>query len=232
MALFPFFVNLEGRRCLVFGGGKVALRKIRTLLAVGARVEVCSLQYEPEIMALASKGAVCLKDGQTDPGALTQNVSLVVCATSDKAFNERISRLCRSREIPVNCATGEDNSTFIFPSLVVMEGISVGICLQPPAPSLSKKIREDIEAALPPWYSALGRQLAMYRSLLRPMVDDETKRSRIMARLTSYGLEHEGNIPLEIFYEIVERRDMYGDQGGEPEKPSGSGADPDHCRSD
>ncbi|HIQ98159.1 MAG TPA: bifunctional precorrin-2 dehydrogenase/sirohydrochlorin ferrochelatase [Candidatus Scybalocola faecavium] len=202
MALFPLFVNIEGRSCLVFGGGNVALRKIRTLLAAGAHVRVRSVEYVPELLKMAEKGQIVFEEDRPVK-ALVQDAFLVVCATSDPDFNDAVACICREKRIPVNCASGKGVSSFIFPSLILKDNISIGISLQPPAPSLSKQIREDIEDTLPDWYGVLGKSLAAYRSLLKSLVPDEEARHKIMARLTRYGLDHEGDIPEEIFYSMI-----------------------------
>ncbi len=204
MALFPLFVNLEGQPCLVFGGGKVALRKIRTLLAAGAHVRVRSVDYVPELLKMAENGKIVFEEDRPID-ELIRDVFLVICATSDTDFNDTVARTCRKKKVPVNCASGKGESSFIFPSLILKDNISIGISLQPPAPSLSRQIREDIEEALPDWYGALGKSLAAYRSLLRPLVADEEARHTLMACLTRYGLEHEGDIPAEVFYSMIRR---------------------------
>ncbi|MBS5521447.1 MAG: bifunctional precorrin-2 dehydrogenase/sirohydrochlorin ferrochelatase [Clostridiales bacterium] len=219
MALFPMFVDLSGRYCLVLGAGAVALRKIHTLLAAGARVHVWSKEVCEDIVCLAGEGKVILEDGNISPKSLIPKAFLVICATSDPDFNERMLCLCRQCHIFVNCATenrdakengsggplmesGYDTS-FIFPSLIVRDTISVGISTFPPAPSLSRYIRQRLDACIPGWYGRLGRSLYKYRKRLRKFNLTQPGRARIMERLTEYGLSHEGNIPGEIFLKYL-----------------------------
>ena len=219
MALFPMFVDLSGRYCLVLGAGAVALRKIHTLLAAGARVHVWSKEACEDIVRLAGEGKVILEDGNISPKDLIPKAFLVICATSDPAFNEHMLCLCRQCHIFVNCATengaakengstgplmesGHDTS-FIFPSLIVRDTVSVGISTFPPAPSLSRHIRQRLDACIPGWYGKLGRSLYKYRKRLQKFNLTQPGRARIMGRLTDYGLSHEGNIPGEIFLKFL-----------------------------
>lgn len=204
MALFPMFINIRGKYCFVLGGGAVALRKIRTLLLAGGEVHVWSREYAPPLMEMAAERKIFLED------ELDESLSkafLAVCAASDRDFNEKIARLCCSRKIPVNCATSEKLSTFIFPSVVMSGPVAVGISTDPPAPSLSAHIRREIEGFLPDWYGPLGEELARLRTLLRPMVASGDCRGRIMERLTDYGIKHHGYIPMEVFYKLVEEEE-------------------------
>ena len=88
--------------------------------------------------------------------------------------------------------------------LILKAGLSVGISVDPPAPSLSQKVRQDIEARLPDWYGSLGQRLAACRKRLKELEPDARVRSRIMGRLTEYGLAHEGRISDSVFDKIID----------------------------
>ena len=215
MALFPLFLDLNGRDCLVLGGGAVAARKAERLALFGGRVRVWAREYGDAIRTLADRRQVVLLEPQLLPQKLAAQAFLVVCATSDAALNADIRRYCLEHRIFVNSATTDDtggaggdaceygDTAFIFPSLILKAGLSVGISVDPPAPSLSQKVRQDIEATLPDWYGSLGQRLAACRKRLKELEPDARVRSRIMGRLTEYGLEHEGRISDSVFDKII-----------------------------
>ncbi len=210
MAGFPMFVSLKGRRCLVFGGGHVAYRKICTLLKFDGDVWVCARQMGASVAKLADEGRIfgtdgCIlrADGCADVDTLLDGVFLVVCATDDADFNHQVALRCRARNIPVNCATGNEDSTFIFPAVIVREDITVGISTDGCAPALSRHIRQELEAALPDWYGSLAKRLAVLRQRLRELCDNAQARGQIMGELTEYGLDHEGDIPDSVFKAII-----------------------------
>lgn len=219
MGLFPMFVDITGRCCLILGGGPVALRKARSLILAGGEVHVWAREICDGLMSLANEKKVILEPGNLLPELLLEQAYLVVCATSDAAFNERMRDLCRRLRIFVNCATedgfggstrkvrdqgaGSEESSFIFPALIVRDGVCVGISTFPPVPSLSKHLRRELEPQIPLWYGTLGKCLADFRERLREMVSEQEARTRIMGRLTDYGISHEGIIPEDIFEQFV-----------------------------
>ena len=98
MAYFPMFVELEGRPCLIVGGGAVALRKARRLLPYGPCLTVVAQSFVPELEALEG-AALCRRAFRPRD---VEGQALVVAATGDGALNREIAALCRARRIPVN----------------------------------------------------------------------------------------------------------------------------------
>ena len=74
MAYFPMFIDIEKKKCLVAGGGTVALRKVRVLLDFGAQITVVAPQIDPQILQLT--GNVCVKERTFEPEDLKKCVSL------------------------------------------------------------------------------------------------------------------------------------------------------------
>lgn len=92
MAYFPMFIDIEKKKCLVAGGGTVALRKVRVLLDFGAQVMVVAPQIDSQILRLT--GNVCVKERTFEPEDLKECV-LVVAATDDVTENHRIARMAQ-----------------------------------------------------------------------------------------------------------------------------------------
>ena len=113
MAYFPMFIDIEKKKCLVAGGGTVALRKVRVLLDFGAQITVVSPQIDPQILQLT--GNVCVKERTFEPEDLKECV-LVVAATDDVTENHRIARMAQKKHIPVNAVDQQEDCSFIFPS--------------------------------------------------------------------------------------------------------------------
>lgn len=111
MAYFPFFVNIAGKEALVAGGGKVAARKVKTLLDFGANVKVVSPEAVPELRKLAESGTVCLFLRKYRPEDLN-SAALVIAATGDKKVNRQISRGAQEKLIPVNAVDNPELCTF------------------------------------------------------------------------------------------------------------------------
>ena len=145
MAYFPMFVELEGRPCLIVGGGAVALRKARRLLPYGPCLTVVAQSFVPELEAL--EGAALYRRAFRPRDVEGQ--ALVVAATGDGALNREIAALCRARRIPVNAVDDKDNCTFLFPALVRRGPLSIGISTGGASPTAAVYVKEKIEAAPP-----------------------------------------------------------------------------------
>lgn len=197
---------------MVVGGGRVAERKIQTLLAAGGSVYVWAEKISDGIQDLERTGKIVVVDAAIPVAEFIKHAFLVVCATDDRELHQEIGRKCRELHIPINSATDsflegeeEGDSTFIFPSVVQRSGLCIGIGVHPAVPSLSKQVRREVEEDVPTWYGELAERLATLRMQLRRQEPAQERRSHIMGRLTEYGLDHEGKIPDAIFQEIVEK---------------------------
>lgn len=208
MPAFPLFIDLTGRKVLVFGGGQVALRKIQTLLLFQASVEVSAPKLCEELEAMINGGTVKKAeitmnfDGEEVPSVM--DVFMVICATDNEIFNHRMAKKCRDMQIPVNSATSATDSDFIFPSAVVRGDIVCGVTSSGNVPVLTKKIREMIDGALPEWYGELSRRLVYARLIVKNHIGSQKKRGELLRVLADYGLSHEGSIPDEIIWKEIQ----------------------------
>ena len=166
MALFPLFVELAGRRCLVVGGGGVAERKVESLLAAGARVTVVSPTLTPTLAALATTRRVAHVARHFAPGDL-RGAALAFAATDDGAVNGAVAREGRRRGIWVNAADDPVHCDAILPALVRRGPVTVAISTGGASPAMARATRERIDAALPPAYGVLGSIAADARRALR-----------------------------------------------------------------
>lgn len=141
MKCFPFMIDIEGRRCLLVGGGEVARRKAEKLLPFGVRLEVCA---HTACAALAPFH----KYREYLP-SLLNGAAFVVAATDDGALNARVAEDCRARGILVNCADDRENCDFFFPALIARGNVTVGISTGGASPALAAALRARIEALLP-----------------------------------------------------------------------------------
>ena len=139
-------LNLDGRNVLVVGGGRIALRKVKTLLPTGARITVVAPQIDPELVSLASASAsldLCTRT--YDPQDL-RGISLVFICTDKPAVNAQVSNDARARRILVNNACDYQDGDFIVPARMDFgENIAVTVSTQGRAPSLAKKLKQHIQ---------------------------------------------------------------------------------------
>lgn len=151
---FPAFLNLREKRCVVVGGGEVALRKVRTILTCGGKVTVISPTLHPELGNLLEMGLIQWVNQEYDPKTL-QGAFLVVAATDKKEINREVAQKARTSGSLVNVADDVENSDFIVPSFFQRGSLILAISTSGKSPALSKKIREILEVEFGEEYAEL-----------------------------------------------------------------------------
>ena len=155
---FSIELNLEGRNVLVVGGGRIALRKVKTLLPTGARITVVAPQFDPEFKSLDPSTSPC-GFAQDDTLASVTLISrpyepldlrcvfMVFICTDQPTVNAQVSNDAHARRILVNNACDYLDGDFIVPARMDFgENIAVTVSTQGRAPSLAKKLKQKIQA--------------------------------------------------------------------------------------
>lgn len=208
MSFFPFFIDLEGKQCLIVGGGEVACRKVQALLSFGVSIRMKALDYCGELLALqkqeAYEGRLELTYGTFCEEDLKE-VVFVIAATSDTALNEKISVQCRQKGILVNVVDKKELCSFYFPSLIKKEDIVVGVSSGGNSPVLAKKIRKQIETAVPDYYAMLNRQLGAVREQVLERIHTEAARKACFQEIISFGEAKGRELTQKELEEILNR---------------------------
>jgi len=144
---YAAFLALEGSRCVVVGGGEVAERKTRTLLASGAAVVVVAPRVIEALAGLAAEGAVTLKGRRYRPDDL-DGARLAFAATHDPAVNAGVVADARARGVLVNSADQPESGDFIVPATMRRGDITLAISTGGRSPSFARQLREELESWL------------------------------------------------------------------------------------
>ena len=140
---YPVFLNLEGRRCVVIGGGQIAEGKILKLIDSGASMNVISPDATQAIRDAADRGDVELNLRKYQAGDL-QGVFLVIAATNDQVVNQEIFEEAESRGILLNAVDDPPRCSFIAPSIVKRGPVTLAISTGGASPALARKLRETL----------------------------------------------------------------------------------------
>ena len=162
---FPLFLSLRDRRALVVGGTDAAARKIELLLSAGARVSLIGETVTGEIAQLIADGHISWA-GRVFEADELDGLSIVIVASDDPLLQSRVSRAAQARGLPVNVVDTPALSSCTMPAIVDRGPITIAISTGGAAPALARKLRADIERALP---AALGR-LARFAEIFRTQV--------------------------------------------------------------
>lgn len=172
MGYFPFFVDIKNKRCVVVGGGNVALRKVEKLLS-----------FEPEITVIAPTVCSELKNisgieiaERNFLDSDIDNAFMVISATDNAELNAHIFSLCSEKKIPVNTVDDLEKCGFIFPALVHKNDITVGITTSGKSPIYARFLREQTEEMLSERNLEIMEIMGRYRPVIKGKFDTEEKR--------------------------------------------------------
>jgi precorrin-2 dehydrogenase/sirohydrochlorin ferrochelatase len=154
VVLYPIFLDLSGRRCVVVGGGGVANRKARKLLQARARVVVIS----PEIGAELESVAVEVHRRPYREGDL-EGAYLAFAATNAREVNAAVAREAKERGVPVNVADSPSEGDFALPSTLRRGRLQVAISTGGASPTLARRIRGELEEAFGPEWAGIVEEL-------------------------------------------------------------------------
>ncbi len=153
-AYYPVSLNISGRKCVVVGGGQVALRKAKALLEHGADVEVISPDLCPELVQLAGSGEIRVLAREYQPGDL-KKAFVAIAATDDTEVNQRVVTEARKDAVLVNVVDDAENSDFIVPSCLRRGEVTIAVSTSGRSPALARKIRTRLEKELGDEYASL-----------------------------------------------------------------------------
>jgi precorrin-2 dehydrogenase/sirohydrochlorin ferrochelatase len=161
---YPVNLIVEGRPCLVVGGGRVAARKAEGLLACGARVHIVAPEIADEVRALAPR--VTFEARAYRRGEVA-SYRLVIAATDSPEVNRAVFADSEGAGVWVNGADDPDNCSFTLPSVVRRGALLVTVSTGGRSPALSSWLRARLETELGPEYETLLELLATERDGLR-----------------------------------------------------------------
>ena len=159
---YPVFLNVDGKKCVVVGGGQVAWRKVRVLLEHGADIEVISPDLCPELAKLAESGEIHALTREYQAGDL-KNAFVAIAATDDNEINQRVVVEARRRAVLVNVVDDAENSDFIVPSFLRRGDITIAVSTNGKSPALARKIRSRLEKEMGDEYASLASLVSEVR---------------------------------------------------------------------
>jgi siroheme synthase-like protein len=165
-AYYPVSLNIKGRKCVVVGGGEVALRKVKALLEHGARVTVISPNLSPELVQMAEHGEITALNREYRAGDLKDSL-VAIAATDDGDTNRQVVREAKNKAVLVNVVDDAEDSDFIVPSCLRRGDVTIAVATAGRSPALARKIRTSLEEKFGEEYAALARLVDEVRTELK-----------------------------------------------------------------
>ncbi|MCX7627424.1 MAG: siroheme synthase CysG [Methylophilaceae bacterium] len=175
MNLLPIFIRLEGRRCVVVGGGEIAVRKIRLLRKAGAAVTVISPHLCASLAADLEAGRLDWIQARFDPAHL-EDAALAIAATDEPETNRQVSIAAQARNIPVNVVDAPALCSFVMPSIIDRSPLVVAVSSGGAAPVLSRLLRARLETLIPATYGRLAKLAGDFREQVKRRLPDARQR--------------------------------------------------------
>lgn len=173
-------VKLEGRKCLVVGGGKVAEGKIAGLIAHGPKITVVSPRAVSGIQQQARKGILTWKKRRFSPMDV-DGAFLVVAATNSSRINSAIFRACRENGVLCNAVDDPENCDFFYPAIVRRGALQIAISTHGLSPALASRLRRELEQQFgPEWADWLRDVGTRRREILSKPMPKNQKRKQLM----------------------------------------------------
>ena len=160
MSLFPIFLKLAARPCVVVGAGNIAESKIESLLLAEARVTVIAPEAVPRVRGWAESGELVWEQREYRAGDL-DGAFLCVAGTATAEVNRAVFAEAAERGVLCNAVDDPPFCDFYFPSVVRRGELQIAISTAGESPALAQRLRKEINAQLPldtgEWLMELGR---------------------------------------------------------------------------
>ena len=125
---FPVSVDINNKNILVIGAGKIALRKVETLLNYNCNIIVITKDIlEEKFLELEKNNKIKILKNQEFEEKFLENIFLVIAATDNEVLNKNISQLCINKNILVNNITSKDDMNVRFASIYEKDDIQIAI---------------------------------------------------------------------------------------------------------
>src|SRR5580704_15502339 len=184
MTLFPLFLKLAGRRCLIVGAGKIAEEKIEGLLDTGAEIRVVAPEATPRVRALAAEKRIRWQRRRFKTQDL-QGAFLVVATTSSPALHEKIYREARRRGVLCNVVDDPSHCDFYYGAVVRRGDLQIAISTGGHSPALAQRLRKKIEREIGAEYEQWLAQLGVARKCLFAKSLSQARRKVLLHELAS-----------------------------------------------
>lgn len=194
MALFPFFIDITGKKGFIIGGGKHALEKIEKLSPFAPQLMVFATDFIPEIILLAeerkrTKCQIILIHREFLDSDLKLQPYFVIVAGKVQEENRRIATLCQERNILVNVVDDQPACEFIFPSLIQRGNLTIGISTNGASPAVGVRLKKQVEVLLPDRTEEILDWLQSKRPYIMDKIPDKKQRFAFFHQLAEICME-------------------------------------------
>jgi len=217
MAYFPIYIELKDKKCVVVGGGKVALRKIEILHQFGAKITIVAPFICDDIYKIEDntnlEDNIPLEDKDIHITLVKRKfvdldiseAELVVAATDDEKLNSYISAICKDKNLLVNVVDVKDECSFIFPAIYKKGELVISVSTGGSSPLMAARIRENIESVIPDYYSSLIEFLGDHRDYIKSEIHSQELRKKVYNEFIEIVEINRGYMSLDMINKVIDK---------------------------
>ena len=182
MTYFPFYINIDDKRFLIVGGGRIAGEKLSRLKQFTGNITIVAEEFSFDTAGI---------DIRKKPFAAADldGFDYCIAATDDCKLNRSIGSLCRERGILVNTVDDESYCDFIFPSIIKEGDLTVSVSTNGSSPAMAALLKKRIREILPDNIDQVAREMKAARSVIRKSVPDQDDRKAVYKQMLKTCLD-------------------------------------------
>lgn len=210
MNRFPLCINLEDKRFLIVGYGRIAKRKLKAISEFTSNIKIITKDPTEEELG---KGIEIVNKCFDEKDL--EGVDFVITATGNREQDEAVVASCKAKGIPVNAADDREECDFFLPGIIKRGDLVVSVSTSGKSPAYSRHLREQIEDVIPDNIEKVLDILGELRKSLPSKLDSQVERSQIynyvMSKLLSMNDLDEANVD-KIIEEYCDAKNSFSDK--------------------
>jgi uroporphyrin-III C-methyltransferase/precorrin-2 dehydrogenase/sirohydrochlorin ferrochelatase len=204
--IFPISLKLQQQRCLIVGGGQIALRKATLLHKAGAIIDVVAPEIDSQLLDVVQNSAGQHLQAPFDAKHLNTTYRLVIAATDDAVVNRTVFEQCEARNILVNSVDDIPNCRFMVPAIIDRSPLLISVASNGASPVLSRQIRTQLETSIPHGIGKLAAFSGDWRQRVKAKIQNPDERRIFWENLYASPLKEQVfNDNLDVANDLIQQ---------------------------
>jgi len=174
--IFPISLKLQQQRCLIVGGGHIALRKATLLAKAGAIIDIVAPEIEEQLLQLVTATSGQHFAEVFSEKFLSTPYRLVIAATNDPQVNKTVFEQCEVRHLLVNSVDDIPHCRFMVPAIIDRSPLVISVASNGTSPVLSRQIRTQLETSIPHGMGKLAEFSGKWRNQVKEKISNPDER--------------------------------------------------------